>query len=141
MNRRLFLAAPLALAVAACAGRNPGVGALPPQAARCADLSDTVSKYVSQDALPLAHLVGNPRLPRVPATLGPGDSVYVEFLVRPDGLADTSSVQIMGPSDPEFVRSALAFATQSRFMPAQTQGCLVPSKYNLVVKAGPAATR
>jgi Gram-negative bacterial TonB protein C-terminal len=141
MNKKFFLVAPLTLAVAACAARNPGAGMLPAQTARCADLSDSVSKYVSQDALPLAHIVGNPRLPRVPSALGPGDSVYMEFLVRPDGLVDTSSVQITGPSDPEFVRSALAFAAQSRFMPAQTQGCFVPSKYNLVVKSTATTTR
>jgi hypothetical protein len=142
MNKKFFLLALLTLAVAACAARNPGAGMLPVQTARCADLSDSVSKYVSQDALPLAHIVGNPqRLPRVPSALRPGDSVYVEFLVRPDGLADTSSVQIMGPSDPEFVRGALAFAAQSRFMPAQTQGCFVPSKYNMVVKPTATTTR
>jgi hypothetical protein len=141
MNKKFFLVAPFTLAVAACAARNPGAGMLPAQTARCADLSDSVSKYVSQDALPLAHIVGNPRLPGIPSALGPGDSVYMEFLVRPDGLADTSSVQITGPSDPEFVRSALAFAAQSRFMPAQTQGCFVPSKYNLVVKSTATTTR
>jgi hypothetical protein len=105
----------------------------PEQAARCAGLSDTVSKYVSQDALPLAHIVGNPRLPRIPATLRPGDSVYVEFIVRPDGAADTASVQITGVNDPEFARSAVAFAAESRFMPAQALGCPVISRYNLVV--------
>jgi hypothetical protein len=134
MNRKLFLASSLVLAVAGCASRNPGM-VMSPQETRCADLADTVSKYVSQDALPLAHIVGNPRLPRVPAALGPGDSVYVEFLVRPNGLADTSSVQITGPNDPEFARSVTAFAVQSRFMPAQSQGCAVLSKYNLVVKS------
>jgi hypothetical protein len=142
MNKKFFLVVLVAVAAAACASRNSGVGMLPVQTGRCADLSDSVSKYVSQDALPLAHIVGSPqRLPRVPSALGPGDSVYVEFLVRPDGLADTSSVQIVGPSDPEFVRGALAFAVQSRFMPAQTQGCLVPSKYNMVVKSTATTTR
>src|ERR1700681_3478488 len=99
MNRKFFQIALVSLAAAACAGRNPRAGMLPAQTARCSDLSDSVSKYVSQDALPPAHLVGNPRLPRVPSALGPGDSVYVEFLVRPDGLADTRCVQIMRPSD------------------------------------------
>jgi Gram-negative bacterial TonB protein C-terminal len=141
MNKQFLLATSLALAAAACASRNSGVGMAPEQAARCADLADSVSKYVSQDALPLAHLVGNPRLPRIPATLGPGDSVYVEFLVSPDGVADTSSVQILGASDPEFVRTTLAFAAQSRFMPAQSLGCPVPSKYNLVVKSRASTTR
>lgn len=103
----------------------------------CAALADSVSKYVSVDALPLAHIVGNPRLPRTPAVLGPGDSAYVEFLVRPDGLADTNTVLVSGTSDPEFLRNAVAFAAESRFTPAQAQGCPMMSKYNLVVKSRP----
>ena len=137
MSRKLLLASSFALGIAAmsgCASRNPGV-VTTPEMQRCADLADTVSKYVSEDALPLAHIVGNPLLPRVPAALSPGDSVYVEFLVRPDGLADTSSVLITGANDPEFARSVAAFAVQSRFMPAQSQGCTVLSKYNRVVKS------
>ena len=133
MNQQFFLVTS-ALAIVACASRPPGVVMTPERAARCADLSDSVSKYVSADAFPLAHIVGNQRLPRIPALLGPGDSVYVEFLVRPDGLADTSSVMIGGAADPEFLRSAVAFAAQSRFMPAQSQGCPVLSRYNLVIK-------
>jgi hypothetical protein len=135
MKKHFLVVIPLALAAAACASRTPSVAVTPAQAERCAALSDTVSKYVSADALPLAHIIGNPRLPRIPVRLRPGDSVYVEFLVRPDGVADTSSLQIMGPSDAEFVRTTLAFASQTRFTPAQAQGCPVPSKYNLVVKA------
>jgi hypothetical protein len=64
----------------------------------------------------------------------------VEFLVRPDGLADTSTVLVSGGSDPEFLRGAVAFAAGSRFVPAQVQGCPMISKYDLVVKSG-AATR
>jgi hypothetical protein len=122
-----------ALAVAACASgmRGPAMTMTEP----CAALADTMSKYVSVDALPLAHIVGNPRLPQPPAVLGPGDSAYVEFLVRPDGMADTSTVLISGASDPGFVRSAVAFAAESRFVPAQAQGCPMMSKYNLVVKS------
>jgi len=67
--------------------------------------------------------------------LGPGDSAYVEFLVRPDGLADTSSVLVSGASDAEFLRSAVAFAAESRFVPAQAQGCPMMSKYNMVIKS------
>ena len=127
-----FLLAISTLATAACASgaRGPTLVTEP-----CAALADSVSKYVSVDALPLAHIVGNPRLPRTPAVLGPGDSAYVEFLVRPDGLADTSTVLVSGASDPEFLRGAVAFAAESRFVPAQAQGCPLMSKYNLVVKS------
>jgi hypothetical protein len=132
MKKQFLLVISVALAGAACASRTSGIAVAP--TGRCADLSDTVSKYVSADALPMAHIVGNPRFPRIPSTLRPGDSVYVEFLVRPDGVADTSSVQIFGASDPAFVRSAVAFASESRFTPGQAQGCPVPSRYNLVVR-------
>jgi hypothetical protein len=131
MNKQFFLAIST-LAIAACASRTRGPSLVTEP---CVALADTVSKYVSVDALPLAHLVGNPRLPRTPAMLGPGDSAYVEFLVRPDGLADTSTVVVSGASDPEFVRSAMAFAAESQFEPAQSQGCPMMSKYNLVVKS------
>ena len=137
MNKQ-FLIGLLALGIAACASgaRGPAMTVTEP----CAALADTVSKYVSLDALPLAHIVGNPQLPRTPAVLGRGDSAYVEFLVRPNGLADTSTVMVSGASDPEFVRSAAAFAAESRFVPAESEGCPTMSKYNLVVKYG-AATR
>ena len=131
MNKQ-FLLAISSLAIAACASRPRGPALITEP---CAALADTVSKYVSVDALPLAHIVGTPRLLRTPAMLGPGDSAYVEFLVRPDGLADTSTVLVSGASDPEFVRSAVAFAAESRFIPAQAQGCPMMSKYNLVLKS------
>jgi hypothetical protein len=134
MNRQ-FVIAVSTLAIAACASRTraPMVMTEP-----CAALADTMSKYVSVDALPLAHIVGNPRLPQPPAVLGPGDSAYVQFLVRPDGFADTSTVLVGGATDPEFVRGAVAFAAESRFVPAQSQGCPMMSKYNLVIKSGAA---
>jgi hypothetical protein len=131
MNKQ-FLIAISSLAIAACASRTRGPALVTEP---CAALADSVSKYVSVDALPLAHIVGNPRPPRAPAVLGPGDSAYVEFLVRPDGLADTSTVVVSGASDPEFLRSAVAFAAESQFTPAQAKGCPMMSKYNLVVKS------
>jgi hypothetical protein len=42
---------------------------------------------------------------------------------------------VSGASDPEFLRSAVAFAAESRFMPAQAQGCPMMSKYNFVLKS------
>jgi hypothetical protein len=137
MTKRFLVAIP-ALAIAACASgtRGPALTMTEP----CAALADTVSKYVSVDALPLAHIVGTPRLPSTPAVLGPGDSAYAEFLVRPDGVADTTTVLVSGTTDREFARSAVAFAADSRFVPAQLQGCPMLSRYDLVVKSG-AATR
>jgi hypothetical protein len=130
---RIFVVCCVGL-VQACAGRSPEIGLPSAEAVRCAAVSDSLSKYVSQDALPLAHMVGTPVLPGRPAALMPGDSVYVEFAVRPDGLADPSTIQISGPSDPNFVRNITTFAAQGRFTAAQVDGCSVVSKYNLVVK-------
>jgi hypothetical protein len=131
MHKEFYLAIS-ALSIVACASRTRGPSLVTEP---CAALADSVSKYVSVDALPLAHIVGNPRLPRPPAVFGPGDSAYAQFLVRPDGLADTSTVLVSGASDPEFLRSAVAFAAEGRFVPAQAQGCPMMSKYNLVIKS------
>lgn len=124
-----------ALLACASSGRPRGISA--GQDPQCAAISDSVSKYVSGDALPLAHLEGSPRTLPVPASIRPGDSVVVDFVVNPDGLADTASIVITGPSDPQFAWSALQFATESRFMPARVSNCYVLSRYNLVVKARP----
>lgn len=121
------------VAAAACASRAPTL-APSPETERCFAISDSLSKYVSVDALPLAHLAGNPSLPLSPGSLRAGDSVYVEFPVTPDGVADTTAMVVTGASNPEFVRSVSAFATQARFVPAQIDGCNVISKYNLTVR-------
>jgi hypothetical protein len=123
----------VAVAIACASGPKPAIA--PAEDARCMALSDSLSKYISADALPAAHIVGTPRTLPTPANMRPGDSVAVDFVVRPDGVADTSSVQITGAGDPQFVRSALLFATQSRFIPARVSGCNVLSRYNLVVRS------
>jgi len=121
------------LVAGACAAGPRPVAIPPAEALRCAGVSDSVSKYVSEDALPFAHIIGTPSTLPVPATM-PADTVAVEFVVQPDGVADTSSVQVTGASDPRFVRSVMLFATKSRFSPAQISGCNVLSRYNLIVK-------
>jgi hypothetical protein len=131
----------LAVGVLACASgaRNTAVGVAPLDP-RCEALSDTLSKYVSSDALPVAHVVGNPALPRTPA-IATGDSVSVEFVVQPNGAADTTSVSVYGATDPAFARSVEAFAAKNRFEPAQFDGCPVLSRYSVVLKAGASAAR
>ena len=126
-----------AVIVSACASGPKPLSITPEEEARCAGVSDSVSKYISEDALPLAHLEGTPRTLPVPASIRPGDSVAVDFVVRPDGMADTSTVIITGASDPQFARSAIQFATESRFTPARISGCNVLSRYNVVVKGRP----
>ncbi|MGH7650752.1 MAG: hypothetical protein ACREMS_02815 [Gemmatimonadaceae bacterium] len=130
---KLPLVSFLVVVGAACASRAPSL-APSPEAERCFAISDSLSKYVSVDALPMAHLAGNRTLPRSPGSLGAGDSVYVEFPVRPDGIADTTALVVTGASDPEFLRSVSTFATEARFVPAQIDGCNVISRYNLTVR-------
>lgn len=125
----------LSVLTLACAGRsNPSdVGFV--QDPRCAAVGDSISKYVSEDALPAAQLVGDDALPR-PAVVPPGDSVAVDFVVFPNGLADTSSVEVVGASDAQFVRNAVRFAARHRFAPAQVSGCNVISRYSVVIRSG-----
>ena len=132
MNKNLLLLAFGAVMVmpAACS-RAPRPLAVTPV---CAAASDSLTKYVSKDALPFAHLIGTPRVLPVPPGLRRGDSVAVEFVVQPTGIADPSSVEINGSTDPAFTRDVLRFVTESRFIPATVTGCNVVSKYNLVIK-------
>lgn len=132
MNKNVLLLALGAVTVmpAGCS-RAPRPLAVTPV---CAAASDSLTKYVSKDALPFAHLVGTPRVLPVPPGLRRGDSVAVEFVVQPTGVADPNSVEITGSTDPGFTRDVLRFVTESRFIPATVTGCNVMSKYNLVIK-------
>jgi hypothetical protein len=119
----------------ACAGRSNTSDVAFVQDPRCAAVGDSISKYVSEDALPTAQLVGDDALPR-PAGGHPGDSVAVDFVVFPNGVADTSSVEVLGSSDVQFVRNAVRFAARHRFAPAQISGCNVISRYSVVMRSG-----
>jgi len=132
MNKNLLLIASgtVIVALAACS-RAPRPLAVSPA---CSAASDSLTKYVSKDALPFAHIIGTPRVLPVPPGLRRGDSVAVEFVVQPTGLADPASVEIAGSADREFTRDVLRFVTESRFIPATVTGCNVLSKYNLVIK-------
>ena len=123
------------LAVAACAGRSHQSNVALVQEPRCEAVADTVSKYVSEDALPAAKLVGDESL-RPPDLAHPGDSVEVDFVVLPNGFADTSSVQVVGVTDPDFLHRAVRFAAENRFTPAQVSGCYVVSRYSVVMRPG-----
>jgi hypothetical protein len=125
----------LSVVTVACAGRSTPSDVGIVQDPRCAAVGDSISKYVSADALPTAHLVGDDVLPR-PAVVPPGDSVAVDFVVFPNGVADTSSVEVLGASDARFVRNAVRFAARHRFAPAQVSGCNVISRYSVVMRSG-----
>ena len=124
----------------ACAGRSNQPNVPLVQDARCSALADRLSKYVSEDALPAAKLVGDESL-RPPALPSSADSIEVEFVVFPNGIADTSSVMVSGASDAQFVRSAVRFADQNRFTPAQVSGCSVVSRYSVIIRPGGSAHR
>jgi hypothetical protein len=133
MNKNFLFLVSVSVAVSACASGPRPPADSPAELAECARLSDSLARHTSTDSLPLARFIAKPRVLPAPA-LRPGDSLAVEFLVRPDGLADINSVEITGPKDPAFVRSVLRLLTESRFMPAQVRGCKVLSRYNLIVK-------
>ena len=132
MNKNLLLRAfgMVTVMLAACSGAPRPLAVSPV----CAAASDSLSKYVSKDALPLAHIIGTPQVLPVPPGLRRGDSVAVEFVVQPTGLADPTSVEITGSADRAFTRDVLRFVAESRFIPATVSGCTVVSKYNLVIK-------
>ena len=130
---RMSVAA-VAFVAAACAGRSNSSDVAMVQDPRCAAVDDSISKYVSADALPVAQLIGYESL-RAPSTVRGGDSVSVDFVVFPNGVADTSSVEVLGASDPQFVRSAVSFAARHRFAPAQVSGCNVISRYSVVMRS------
>lgn len=129
-----MLLATTALGFVACARGSSRSDVALVQDPRCAAVADTVSKYVSEDALPSARLIGGEAL-RPPPVVHPGDTVEVDFVVLPNGLADTGSVQVTGVSDPRFVRSAIRFAAENRFVPAQVSGCNVVSRYSVVMSS------
>jgi hypothetical protein len=116
-----------------CAGRSNAGDVAMVQDPRCAAVDDSISKYVSEDALPAAQLIGDDAI-RLPLS-GPADSVSVDFVVLPNGVADTSSVEIIGASDPRLRRTAVTFAARHRFTPAQVSGCNVISRYSLVTRS------
>lgn len=132
LPKRVLVA--VAFGVLACAGRSNVGDVTMVQDPRCAAVDDSISKYVSEDALPAAQLIGNDamRLPIVRAA----DSVSVDFVVLPNGVADTSSVEVIGASDPQLRRNAVTFAARHRFTPAQVSGCSVISRYSLVTHSG-----
>jgi len=139
MVQRIGMMGAAAVAMA-CAGRSNQSNVPLVQDTRCSALADTVAKYVSEDALPAAQLVGDESL-HPPGTLGPADSIEVEFVVFPNGVADTSSVVVTGARDPRFVRSAVRFAAENRFTPAQVSGCSVVSRYSVIMRSGGSSRR
>lgn len=134
MHRKVAIRALFAVSLVACAGGPRPITVSSAEQARCVGVSDSLSRYVSTDALPFAHLVGTPRVLPAPPALRRGDSITVEFLVQATGLADASTLEIFGTRDPGFTRSVQKLLAESSFLPGRVSGCNVLSRYNLVVK-------
>ena len=132
LPRKLLVGA--TLGVLGCAGRSNAGDVAMVQDPRCAAVDDSLSKYVSEDALPVARLIGDDAMP-IPLSRT-ADSVSVDFVVFPNGVADTGSVEVIGASDPQLRRSAVTFAARHRFTPAQVSGCNVISRYSLIMRSG-----
>ena len=134
MIRSNVLALGSAVVITACGGR-PAEAPAPLQVdPRCAAMSDTLSKYVSSDALPEAAFSGDTRALRSAAPLRAGETISVSLLVRPDGTVDPGFTEIAGANDPAFELSVAAFAQSNRFVPGQLNGCNVLSRYTLVLR-------
>jgi hypothetical protein len=121
----------LCVLTAAACSRGPKPVAAIPVDPRCAAISDTLSKYVSTDALPTATFTGDTRdlRSRAPAT-----AVSVDFVVRPDGTADPETVDVIGGSNSGFDQAVAQFVASNRFVPGQTNGCPVLSRFTLVLR-------
>jgi hypothetical protein len=60
--------------------------------------------------------------------------VSVDFVVRPDGTGDPTTVAVIGGSNSVFDQAVTQFAASSRFVPGQTNGCPVLSRFTLVLR-------
>ena len=114
MNKNFLLlaSAGVTITVLACACASAPRPA--PVSPACAAVSDSLSKYVSVDALPFAHLIGTPTVLPVPPSLRRGDSIAVEFVVRRTG----SRIQLGRDHRPTATRVREAgprFVTESAF--------------------------
>jgi hypothetical protein len=134
MQQKFVILAMFGAALVACSRGPRPVTVSSLEQARCMGVSDSLSRYVSADALPFAHLAGTPRVLPAPPALRRGDSITVEFLVLPTGLADPTTLEIVGTTDPGFTRSVQQLLAKSSFLPGRVSGCNVLSRYNLVVK-------
>jgi hypothetical protein len=133
VKRILFVTTLIGSVACASGPRRPAVVAIEP---RCAALADTVSKYVSSDALPQARLAEGSRPLRAPASLSAGQTILVEFVVSPIGTADPATIAIVGSGDAGFRRDVQTFATTGRFVPGQLDGCPTLSRFTVTLAPG-----
>ena len=59
---------------------------------------------------------------------GPGDEVWLTFVVRADGTPDPESFRVLLSDAPEFTRSAVRALAHSRYRPAQVGSRFVDTR-------------
>jgi hypothetical protein len=125
------LLAPLLLV--ACARAQPATAAVSaPADPRCVAVADSVAASTSLAGLGLAARPRAVRLPRLGADVAPGASVAVTVLVRPDGTADTTRLEIRGTADSRYAAEVRRVLASTRFEPVRLAGCAVPGRFTFV---------
>ncbi|WP_275827846.1 hypothetical protein [Roseisolibacter sp. H3M3-2] len=99
---------------------------------RCVAVADSVAANTTLAQLALAPGPRAMRPPRLGADVAPGASVAVTVLVRPDGTADTTQLEIRGSTDARYAAAVRRLLASTRFAPVRLAGCAVPGRYTFV---------
>lgn len=109
--------------VAACAGTPPPVPAdLRAPVLLSAAGDDSVIAESLATVRPVPVSLGKPHYPIDLQTRGIDGIVRIEFVIRSNGIPDSSSVRVVSTSDTRFNESAVAAILGTRFQPALLSG-------------------
>ena len=101
------------------------------QQAHCTALADSILANVAREDLPEARPRGRPSRVRPPTNLtGP---MRIEYLVRPDGWGDTSTVVVTGTDNARLRRDAVELARKDRMVVPLVNGCPGWSRVAIVI--------
>ena len=134
---RFTLAATVVIFGLACGGRPQQAAlqsALPVLDARCMALNDSVFATLPPEVLPEAKLHGEP--PKIPPPISAaqrGVPLSFTYLVRPDGVSDTSTVVVTGTQNKRFRDLVVRYARRNQMAPAESDGCPVWSKVSVKI--------
>jgi protein TonB len=78
------------------------------------------------DQLPELRGSMNPLYPERLKRAGVSGSVQVEYVILPNGRADSASVRVIDSTEPEFTTSVIRAVLSASFKPARRQGRPVP---------------
>jgi hypothetical protein len=126
------------LTLAACASTSaspapsPRTSALAPADPRCVALADSLGAAPDFARLALAAPRRPVRPPRLAADVAAGGSVVVTVLVRADGTADTTRLELRGTRDAKYADEVRQVLARTRFHAVVVDGCAVPSRFTLV---------